>query len=160
LTKQALESVSKADNSDLSTEFRLHVFKLNGLLLKDTEVSLDKSKLTRAGSLALSVLAASDQPMTASQLAKEIGQSRQGVGRLVNLLAKKGLLELSDNPYHAKSKLIAVSAEGRKEFEKVRRTHNQLQADHPLPLSNDELKAAISVLNKAINHLSNTDGAY
>ena len=160
MIKKVLEDTSDRDNAALSTEFRLLVFKLNGLLLKDTVVSLNSSKLTRAGSLALSVLASNEQAMTASQLAKEIGQSRQGVGRLVNVLAQNGFVELSDNPYHAKSKLITVSPAGRKEFEKVRNTHNKLQVERPLPLSNDELKVTLAVLTKAITHLSETDDAY
>lgn len=135
-----------AQDYDLMTEFRLRVFKLYGQLLKETEDQLTDSKLTRSRSLLLGILERVGEPITSSQIAHEMGQTRQGIGRLVSLLVKDGFLALQDNPRHRGSKLVALTAAGRAAHQQALAMHKALTERSPFPVSDQDLRTACAVM--------------
>lgn len=153
-------SPTAAVNEKLMTQFRLSVFKLNGLLLKKTEDSLSDSKLTRSRNLVLGVLVRLGRPMTISQIATEMGQTRQGVGRLVGLLAQDGYLEMTDNPYHRNSKLAHITESGNYAYAAARESHEKRTREHPFPVDGKELEITCNVLNQVIEHLESDADVY
>ena len=50
---------------------------------------------------------------TVSDLARQLSQARQSVQRVVDELATAGLIELRENPAHARARLVALTEAGR-----------------------------------------------
>lgn len=148
------------DDYELMTEFRLRVFKLYGLLLQESENTLAGSKLTRSRNLLLGVLERAGQPMTASQIAHEMGQTRQGVSRLVALLAADGYLALTDNPYHRSSKLVSLTAAGKIAHDRALQLHVDLTQTNPFPVSSAELRTTCEVMAAVIASMESGQSAY
>lgn len=55
----------------------------------------------------------SDGPHSVPGIAERLGLTRQSVQRVVNELAATGLVTLEDNPQHRRSRLVAITSEGR-----------------------------------------------
>lgn len=165
MTKSTRTTVSSAagvstDDYTLMTEFRLQVFKLYGLLLQESESSLAGSKLTRSRNLLLGVLERAGQPMTASQIAHEMGQTRQGVSRLVALLVEDGYLALSDNPYHRSSKLVSLTAAGQTAHDRALQLHRELTHTNPFPVSSADLRTTCAVMATVIASMESGQSTY
>ena len=60
-------------------------------------------------------------PLTVPQLAREFAVTRQSMQALVDLGAGRGLVETTENPQHRRSRLVAVTDQGRAAFEGVHR---------------------------------------
>jgi len=52
-------------------------------------------------------------PATVADLGRTMGQARQGVQRLADLLVEDGLAAYQDNPRHARAKLLTITPAGR-----------------------------------------------
>jgi len=52
-------------------------------------------------------------PATVADVGRVMGQARQGVQRLADLLVADGLATYEDNPRHARAKLLTMTATGR-----------------------------------------------
>lgn len=152
--------MTQTELEHLMTRFRLGVFKLNGLLLTETEHALDSINLTRSRTRLLGVLVRSARPLTIPQICHEMGQTRQGVGRLVALLAKDGFLEYRDNPIHQKSKLIALTDAGKEAHRQAEENHLRLSREMPFPVSEKDLATATKVIDKVIDHLESSQESY
>lgn len=157
--KDAERRVLEPDET-LMTDIRLSVFKLNGLLLRDSENRLKGTRLNKPRALVLGVLAQSKKPMTASQIAHEMGQTRQGVGRLVAQLVSEGFLLLEENPYLKNSKLARLTKSGMAAYQESYALHQKLIREKPLPVSARDLKISIDTLNVIIAHLEQEEDAY
>ena len=139
------------------TQCRLRIFKLYGLLLKETEGTLSDTKLTRSRSLVIGTIVKAEKAMT---IAHEMGQTRQGISRLVSSLVADGYLFFSENPYHRNSKLVNVSPEGIAAYKKALKLHIKLSQEHPFPVDDASLAQTCDVLAKIIEHLENNTTAY
>jgi DNA-binding MarR family transcriptional regulator len=60
-------------------------------------------------------------PMTVPQVARDVGVTRQSVQALVDAGAARGLVTLTDNPSHRRSRFITVTEHGRQTFADVHR---------------------------------------
>lgn len=63
----------------------------------------------------------SDGPRTVPAIARRLGQSRQGVQRVVNDLAATDVVALEDNPDHARSPLVSLTPDGHALLERLLR---------------------------------------
>ena len=52
--------------------------------------------------------------LTASQIARRMGATRQGIQRVANVLAEEELIEFVDNPDHKRSPMITLTSAGRR----------------------------------------------
>jgi|GEM_PF-5303313 DNA-binding MarR family transcriptional regulator len=114
------------EKGKLMERLNLQIFKLEGLLMVEAEKVLDGMKLTPARSRILGILKRSSRPMTIVEVCHEMGQTRQGVTRLVNLMVKDGHIDFIDNPDHQKIKLLALTPSGRAAHDAAR--DNQAKA--------------------------------
>ncbi|CAA6604318.1 MarR family transcriptional regulator [Rhodospirillaceae bacterium LM-1] len=92
------------------TRLVLEIFRLNGALLAagdrmGADLGLSSARWQVMGALA-------DQPRTVPHIAREMGLTRQGVQRTVNILEAEGLARLIPNPHHKRAKLVELSPEG------------------------------------------------
>jgi len=92
------------------TALILEVFRVNGLLLAAGDRLSKDLGLTSARWQVMGALG--DGPLTASQVARRMGLTRQSVQRVVDLLAGEGLIALDENPDHRRAKLIRLTDMG------------------------------------------------
>lgn len=95
------------------------IFRINGsiistgnLLIKD--LGLTSSRWQVLGSLI-------DKPKTVSEIARQMGLSRQNVQRLTNRLIDDGFIETIENPYHLRSKLCSLTVSGKDTMDEITR---------------------------------------
>ena len=101
------------------TEIILEIFKLSGML------SIEGDRLTKPQGISsarwkiLGALAYSNTAMTVSQIARQMGQSRQSVQRLVDAMYQDDLLNLEENPDHKRAKLVSMTPSGASIYENM-----------------------------------------
>jgi DNA-binding MarR family transcriptional regulator len=66
--------------------------------------------------------------MTAAQIGRRLGVSRQNARQTVQRLQEQGLVELQDNPDHARSPLVALTALGEETMAALR--ERQIELTH------------------------------
>lgn len=111
--------MTEVSKGELFTSVVLEVFKLSGLLTLEGDQLTREFGLTSARWKVLGALSLSDRPMTVPEIANVMGQTRQGVQRLVNEMTDDGLLDFQDNPLHKRAKLIVLTKNGREVYEKI-----------------------------------------
>ncbi len=94
------------------TEIVIESFKLSGLLANEGDRISAPLGLSSARWKILGALARSETPLTVSQIARNMGQSRQAVQSLVNIMNEAGLVEFRDNPNHKRAKLAVLTTQG------------------------------------------------
>jgi len=137
----------------LFTDIVLDVFKLSGLLAAEGDRLTDEFELSSARWKVLGALNFSTHPMTVPQIAHAMGQTRQGVQRLVNEMTDDGFLAFQDNPYHKRAKIVTLTAKGRKAYERVDKKQIPWANSIAKGVKISELKAASSVLKELIRRL-------
>ena len=98
-------------------ELMFEIFRVNDRLLAVGDATVKDVGLSSARWLVLGAIALSSAPITVAQVARNMGLSRQAVQRSTNEMADKGLVETVDNPDRRRSKLIAMTPEGRAAYE-------------------------------------------
>ena len=99
-----------------TNELILEVFRLNGLLIATADKLVAKFGITGARWQVLGSLAHPGGPDTVSDIARNMGLTRQSVQRVVNEMVKDGLLVFDVNPHHKRSKLVRMTSKGEKVF--------------------------------------------
>lgn len=103
----------------LYTDIVLEVFRLGGAMVMEGDELVKHLGLTSARWKVLGALYLAGEPMTVARIAGVMGQTRQGVQRLADVMTGEGILIYTENPYHKKAKLVDLTAEGRVLYEKV-----------------------------------------
>jgi len=100
------------------------VFRLNGQLL-DTAASLS-ADLNISTTRWQAIAAIRNQPLTVPQIARRIGISRQSARQSIQHMEDSGIVRLRDNPDHARSSLVELTADGREKMDILRDRQIQL----------------------------------
>ncbi|EMT50859.1 MULTISPECIES: MarR family winged helix-turn-helix transcriptional regulator [Brevibacillus] len=139
-------------NGKAFTELVLEVFRLNGRLLEAGDRLTQPVGLSSARWQILGVV--EHGPITVAHVARIMGLTRQSVQQTANSLEKEGLIEFLENPHHRRSKLMAMTPEGRKALDYTQEQHavwaNKIGEEHDL----DCLRAAVDVLRQVSKSLS------
>ena len=123
------------ENGYLFTELVLEVFKLSGRLAAEGDRMTEVLGLSSARWKVLGALTRSDQPLTVSQIARVMGQTRQAVQRLVDVMQQDGLLEFLPNPQHKRAKLVKLNDRGQQVFQQLEQQQ--------IPWANEQGKALL-----------------
>jgi len=107
---------------DAVTDLVLEVFRLNGALLAAGDALTGDLGLSSARWQVLGALETA--PLTVSQVARNMGLTRQSVQRIANNLVDDGLLAPQDNPQHKRARLLRLTDLGRRRLATI----NQRQA--------------------------------
>jgi DNA-binding MarR family transcriptional regulator len=102
----------KSSKTDLLTGTVLAVFRANGRLIAWGDKFVAPFGLTSARWQMLGALALSKQPLTAPQLADNMGVSRQGAQKQLNLLVAENFVSQLPNPYHKRSPYYELTKSG------------------------------------------------
>lgn len=139
-------------NAELLTEVMLLIFKGNGLILEAGDQLVSDFGLTSSRWQVLGALYAKD--LTVSQIARKMGLTRQSVQRTVDTLKKTHLVDLLNNPAHAKAPLISLTLKGRSALKKATDSQVKWSSELAKTHSKDELSTTITVLKKIIESLN------
>ncbi|MCP4407077.1 MAG: MarR family transcriptional regulator [Gammaproteobacteria bacterium] len=132
------------------TEIILDVFKLEGLLIAEGDELTSELGITSARWKVLGALARSDKPLTVPQIAYSMGQSRQSVQRLTDVMEKLGMLLYQVNPHHKKAKLVALSTKGRELYELAEQKQIPWANLNSAEINVPDLEMTLSVLRRII----------
>lgn len=102
----------RTPEADLLTDLVLLVFRVSGQLLASGDRLVEGLNLTSARWQMLGAIGLADSARTAPQLATDMGVTRQGAQKQLNLLLEDGLVEARPNPGHARSPLFALTRKG------------------------------------------------
>jgi DNA-binding MarR family transcriptional regulator len=96
-------------SGDLFTKIILESYKFTGLLTANGDKISEIYGLSSAKWKVIGTLIRSVQLLTVSEISQSMGQSRQGVQRIVNAMHKDGLVTFHPNPNHKRAKLISLT---------------------------------------------------
>lgn len=137
----------------LFTDIVLEVFKLGGLLITEGDELTKELGLTSARWKVLGALSQSDTPMTVSQIAASMGQTRQGVQRLSDSMANAGILAYEDNPHHKKAKLVAMTSKGREMFAALKKKQTPWANKNSADMGSKDMEVTLEVLREMVQKL-------
>jgi DNA-binding MarR family transcriptional regulator len=131
---------------DSISRFAITIFRINGSLLRNGD------RITKAigqSSVRWHVLGqASFIPQTVAQIARNMGQARQGIQRVADTLVREGLVHFMDNPRDKRAKLLMVTAKGKIVMAEIN-ARQEAWSQHITPkLGTDNLASAIYQLEE------------
>jgi DNA-binding MarR family transcriptional regulator len=103
------------------TDLVLALFRLNNRLLAAGDRLVADLGLTSARWKVLGTIASADRPQPVAWLARDMGGNRQNVQRIVNDLAKDGLVGFQPNPHHRRAQLVVLTDAGKRAFDDAMR---------------------------------------
>jgi DNA-binding MarR family transcriptional regulator len=96
---------------DPLSHFAISIFRINGVLLRNGD---HITKAIGQSSARWNVLGqANFNPQTLAQIARNMGQVRQSVQRVADMLVREGLANYVNNPQDRRAKLLAVTTKGK-----------------------------------------------
>jgi len=141
---------------EAATRVILSTFRANGLLLAAGDRIASAAALTSARWQVLGAIVLAGRPLTAPQIARRMGLTRQSVHATVQRLVRDGLLELAPNADHRRSQLVELTDHGKVAYaavdEQQRRWVNQLASG----LSDADLRTTAHVLDQLCRSLEAT----
>jgi DNA-binding MarR family transcriptional regulator len=102
--------VSRSPAGEAFTSFLMRIFPLDHCLTAAGELLAKRAGQTLARWLVLETV--EDAPSTVSDIARQLGQARQGVQRHADLLVSEGLASYIENPRHVRANLLHIAPEG------------------------------------------------
>ena len=106
-------------SSDPITQLILTIFRANSRLVLRGDQLTAPLGLTSARWQVLGSVAEADSARSVSELARELGVSRQGVQRIAGELVVEGILAYKTNPRHKRAQLVVFTAEGRRLYDRA-----------------------------------------
>lgn len=106
------------------TDLILLVFRTNNLIVTWGDRLVGGLGLTSARWQVLGAIVASERPQPVAWLARDLGGNRQNVQRIVNDLAKEGLVTFQPNPHHRRAQLVVLTDKGQQIFDAAMALYN------------------------------------
>ena len=112
-----MQKTKRTPSGDAVTGLILDLFRLNNQLASAGDRLAAPLGLTSARWQILGAIVAADYPQPVAWLARNLGANRQNVQRIVNDLAKEGLVDFETNPHHRRAQLVVLTGKGRQAFD-------------------------------------------
>lgn len=116
-----MPQTKRTPGGEAVTDLVLDLFRLNNQLLSAGDRLVAPLGLTSARWQILGAIVAADYPQPVAWLARNLGAHRQNVQRIVNDLAKEGLVGFEANPHHRKAQLVVLTKKGKQTFDEAMR---------------------------------------
>jgi DNA-binding MarR family transcriptional regulator len=129
------------------------IFRLNGLLLADGDRMAEGVGLTSARWKVIGIVALSGSGVTVPGIARALGQSRQAVQRITDVMQIDGLLRYEENPRHKKSSLVVLTDHGQQVYNALRAVQDPWAIGHTEDTSIEELESALRLMQRLINRM-------
>lgn len=130
----------------------LSIFRLNGLLIGEGDEMTRNLGLTSARWRVIGAVALSSSGLTVPGIARVLGQSRQAVQRITDVMASDGLLVYTSNPKHRRSMLVNLTEEGKKAYNLLREVQDPWAIDATDEINLDDLDTALLVVRRLIKN--------
>lgn len=144
-------SVKRNRGGDAVSDLLLATFRAYGAFLAAGDQISAPSGLTSARWQVLGSVMREDK--TVSQIAREMGLTRQSVQRLANVLAEEGHTCFVDNPAHQRAKLVSATPEGRAAIYDLSERQHIWANGVADGLDEDELRQCVNMMRKVIARL-------
>ena len=139
------------------TGFILDLFRANGLLLTAGDRLVAPLGLTSARWQILGAIATAGRPEPVAWLARNLGANRQNVQRIVNDLARDGLVAFETNPHHRRAQLVVLTDKGKQVYDAAGRLQVPWVNGLAEGLSVKEIEAAHRVVTALRSRLEGSD---
>jgi DNA-binding MarR family transcriptional regulator len=154
-----MAQLKRTPSGDAVTLFVLDLFRLNNQLLSAGDRLVAPLGLTSARWQVLGAIVAADYPQPVAWLARNLGAHRQNVQRIVNDLAKEGLVAFETNPHHRKAQLVVLTKKGRQTFDAAMRLQAPWSDSLSEGLAVKDIETAHQVILALRQNLSGKDDA-
>lgn len=128
----------------------LSVFRLNGLLVSEGDAMTEKLGLTSARWKVIGAIALSSNGLTVPGVARVLGQSRQAVQRITDVMVKDNLLAYHANPKHKRSVLVTLTDEGKDVYTLLREVQDPWAIENTEDIPIEELDSALRLIRRLI----------
>ena len=128
----------------------LSLFRLNGLLIAEGDDMTEALGLTSARWKVIGVIALSNSGLTVPGIARVLGQSRQAVQRITDVMVTDGLLSYQSNPKHKRSVLVVLTEEGKTAYKDLRDVQDPWAIENTEDIPIDELDVGLRLVRRLI----------
>ncbi len=128
----------------------LSLFRLNGLLVSEGDHMAESLGLTSARWKVIGVIALAHSGVTVPGIARVLGQSRQAVQRITDVMEKDGLLRYQRNPEHKRSVLVCLTDSGQEVYSALRAVQDPWAIENTEDVSAEELEMALQLVRRLI----------
>ena len=128
----------------------LSLFRLNGLLIAEGDNMTEALGLTSARWKVIGVIALSNSGLTVPGIARVLGQSRQAVQRITDVMVTDGLLSYETNPKHKRSVLVVLTEEGKTAYQALRDVQDPWAIESTEDISIEDLDAGLRLMRRLI----------
>lgn len=140
---------------DQFTATILQIFRANGQMISWGDRFASPFDLTSARWQMLGAIALAPEPLTAPQIAINMGVTRQGAQKQLNLLVDEGLVQKQPNPSHKRSPFYLLTSTGKALYQQIDTLWNQHAEQMAKEFSQEDLASTIRVIG-LINTLYQT----
>jgi DNA-binding MarR family transcriptional regulator len=130
------------------TDVILTTFRLNGRLMDAAQQMAAEGELTAAWWQVLGGVL--DEPRTVAEVGRRMGMTRQGVQRVADLLAERGLAEYRPNPGHRRAKLLACTEAGYWAIRRITLVQIPWADRIASEVGADELRSALATMRRLV----------
>lgn len=116
-----MNKATRTDTGTALTDLILDLFRLNNRMLTAGDRLVAGLGLTSARWQILGTIIAAERPQPVAWLARDMGANRQNVQRIVNDLAKEGLVVFATNPHHRRAQFVVLTDKGQQTFDAAMR---------------------------------------
>lgn len=141
-----MNDTTRSPEGDALTEMILTMFRVNNLTLTWGDRLVAPLSLTSARWQILGAIALADRSQPVAWLARDFGANRQNVQRIVNDLAKEGLVEFQPNPHHRRAHLVVLTEKGQRTYDAAVSSYYPRANALAEGLSLEDIKAAHRVM--------------
>ena len=145
------EPAEQAEVGALLTDVILTTFRLNGRLMEVAQEFAAAGGITAAWWQVLGGVL--DEPRTVAEIGRRMGMTRQGVQRVADLLAERGLAEYRPNPAHRRAKLLACTEAGYWAIRQISLVVVPWGNRVGAVIGADELRAALTTMERLVDVL-------
>lgn len=128
----------------------LSLFRLNGLLVSEGDRMAESLGLTSARWKVIGVIALAHSGITVPGIARVLGQSRQAVQRITDVMERDGLLRYLRNPEHKRSVLVCLTDSGQDVYSALRAVQDPWAIENTEDVPVEELETALQLVRRLI----------
>ncbi len=129
----------------------LSLFRLNGLLVAEGDHMAEALGLTSARWKVIGVVALANSGVTVPGIARVLGQSRQAVQRITDVMEKDGLLRYEENPEHKRSVLVCLTDVGQDVYTSLRIVQDPWAIENTEDVPVEELEIGLQLVRRLIH---------
>ena len=120
-------------------------------MIAEGDALTEKLGLTHARWKVIGAIALSNAGLTVPGVARVLGQSRQAVQRITDVMVEDGLLAYQRNPKHKRSVLITLTEEGNHVYNMLREQQDPWVMENTQEIPIEELEQALRLIRRLIN---------